>query len=82
MAQSIISVKACIGIVGVCIVSLTGDDSDAVYNHIVYLGPEQWLNMLPEHSRPTTGVYIIHLQALPQAKGLQYVIRSIEIVPA
>lgn len=81
MTQSIISVKVCIGIVGVCIVSITGDELGTVYNHIAYLGPEQWLKLLPEHSRPITGVYIIHLQALQQAKGLQYMIRSIEIVP-
>ena len=74
-----ISIKICIGLVGICVVSIEGDEFDQVFDHIMRLGPEFWYKALPEHKKPTEGVYTLNCNVLQQPKGLEYVVTSVDI---
>ena len=54
-----VKIKLCIGILGVCIISLDGDETDGVFNHISLVGEESWFNALPPHDHPIDGTYEI-----------------------
>lgn len=54
-----VNIKLCIGILGVCIISLDGDETDGVFNHISLVGEESWFNALPPHDHPIDGTYEI-----------------------
>ncbi|MBU2979028.1 hypothetical protein [Alteromonas sp. C1M14] len=54
-----VSIELCIGIHGVCIISIMGDDHDVVEQDILNWDPENWLDRLPDHVQPVQGVYAI-----------------------
>ncbi|WP_337843537.1 hypothetical protein [Rheinheimera sp.] len=54
-----VEITLCVGLVGVCIIGLLGDEWDAVYGHISDVTPEDWLESLPEHDKPMEGIYTL-----------------------
>jgi hypothetical protein len=81
MATQTVSIKICIGLVGICIVSIEGDEFDLVFDHIMRLGAEFWYKALPAHNRPTEGIYTLHCNVIQQPKGLEYVVTSANTNP-
>jgi hypothetical protein len=71
-----VEVKLCIGLSGVCILSLLGDDIDWVYDDIEQRGPSEWVAALPEHDKPIEGIYTICLRASVVNDALHYEILS------
>lgn len=54
-----VSIELCIGLHGVCIIGLLGDEYDWVDQDILNWDPENWLDRLPKHPQPVQGVYTI-----------------------
>ena len=51
-------IKVCIGLFGVCVISILGD-SDGVNDDIANVGVEDWYESLPKHDAPVEGIYTI-----------------------
>lgn len=54
-----VEIKLCIGLVGVCVLSLVGDESDGVFDDISLNGATLWHDELPEHDSPLEGIYTV-----------------------
>lgn len=65
-----VTVTLCIGLVGVCVISLLNDESDIVYTDILDWGTDDWFDRLPKHEKPTDGVYSIELVPTPKQEDL------------
>lgn len=53
-----VEIKLCIGLVGVCVISIVSD-SDGVHDDITCCGVSDWYDELPDHDAPVEGVYTI-----------------------
>lgn len=54
-----VEIKLCIGLIGVCVLSLIGDESDGVFDDICSNGVDEWHDNLPEHDAPLEGIYTV-----------------------
>lgn len=54
-----VTIELCIGIHGVCIIGLLGDEYEWVDQDILNWDPENWLDRLPDHVKPIQGIYFI-----------------------
>lgn len=54
-----VEINLCVGLIGVCIIGLLGDEWETVYGHIEDMTPEAWLESLPEHEKPLEGIYTL-----------------------
>ncbi|KGJ89517.1 hypothetical protein [Colwellia psychrerythraea] len=52
-----VQIKLCIGLVGICVLSIVGDECDGVHNDLLQIGAENWHDNLPEHDKPIEGIY-------------------------
>jgi hypothetical protein len=73
-----VEIRLCIGLVGVCVIGLLGDESEGVYSHINELGSEAWYEQLPEHDKPIEGIYIIVCDVAYTNNSMSYSIRSVQ----
>ena len=73
-----VEINLCIGLFGVCVIGLIGDESEGVNTHIDVLGVEDWYAQLPEHDHPIEGVYSIVCDVIYGGKDLAYTIVSIQ----
>lgn len=57
-----VKVTLCIGLIGVCIISIESD-SDGVFDDINQRGAEEWHERLPSHDVPVIeGIYSIEME--------------------
>lgn len=54
-----VTIELCIGLHGVCVVSLLGDEWDWVDSDLASNGTDAWYDRLPEHDKPIQGAYSI-----------------------
>jgi hypothetical protein len=57
-----INITLCIGLYGVCVISIVGDENDIVSNDIENQGTEDWYEKLPKHNKPIQGIYSLICQ--------------------
>lgn len=67
-----VEIKLCIGLFGVCILGLNGDDQDWVYDDIYNWGADGWYRKLGEHDAPIDGIYTISCDVYENDNGLDY----------
>lgn len=66
-----ITIELCIGLHGVTVVSLLGDEWDWVDNDVATQGAEEWYSGLPEHDKPIQGAYSINCRvSLDEESGV------------
>ena len=63
MREDDVEITICIGLFGVCVISIWGDESELVYDNICSWGDANWHDSLPEHDKPIDGVYKITCNA-------------------
>lgn len=74
-----VDIRLCIGLIGVCIIGLTGDESEGVFSHIDDIGPEDWYELLPEHDKPIEGIYSIVCDVTYSERSISYSVVSVSI---
>lgn len=52
----------CVGIIGVCVISVTANNPDLVVGDIENWGTDDWHDRLPKHAKPEEGIYTIKAQ--------------------
>jgi hypothetical protein len=62
MINKNIHITLCIGLYGVCVISIVNDKYDIVSNDIESLGTEGWYENLPKHNKPMQGIYSLICQ--------------------
>jgi hypothetical protein len=78
-----VTVSLCVGLYGVCVISLINDEYDAVSLDIERFGADAWLDALPDHPRPMEGIYTIECRVKVADFGCKYLtVKSTEGVQA
>jgi hypothetical protein len=67
-----IEITLCIGLYGVCVISIVGDEYEIVSSDIESQGPGDWYENLPEHSRPMQGIYTLNCDLVVKAYSFTY----------
>jgi hypothetical protein len=67
-----IDITLCIGLFGVCVISIVGDDYDIVSGDIESNGTEEWFESLPKHSKPIEGIYTISAELIVTISNIAY----------
>lgn len=71
-AEQPIDITLCIGLFGVCVISIVGDDYDIVSNHLDWIGAEIWHEELPEHEKPIEGIYTMSVEVTDHLDEVEY----------
>lgn len=74
-----VDIHLCIGLIGVCIIGLIGDESEGVFSHIDEIGPEAWHEQLPEHEKPIEGIYSLVCDVTHGERSISYSVVSVSI---
>lgn len=67
-----VQITLCIGLVGVCVLSIVGDECDGVHNDLLQIGTEEWYDRLPTHSKPIEGIYTITCDVIYSDDDITY----------
>jgi hypothetical protein len=67
-----VEIKLCIGLHGVCVLGLVGDDQDIVDSDIDAQGVEEWYEWLPEHKKPVEGMYRLVVDVTADEDSMHY----------
>lgn len=67
-----IDITLCIGMFGVCVISIVGDDYDIVSNQLDLLGAESWHEELPKHEKPIEGIYTMSVEVTDHLDEVEY----------
>ncbi|HDS1207823.1 TPA: hypothetical protein QDZ84_002850 [Shewanella algae] len=71
-----VDIELCIGLHGVCVLSIAGDYVDAVDEDISERGAEGWYAGLPVHAKPIEGIYTLRCEINSGPAGLLYQIKQ------
>lgn len=73
-----VTVTLCVGLVGVCIISIESE-TDGVYEDINNNGVESWYEELPEHDGPLQGIYKLEMSVSFEEHDIFYEINDVVV---